>query len=221
MTRDARLRYVESGIALILNLYAISLMVSIPYYNWQYAREHSFSDWLIWGEFAPTVKAFAWPYFAMQRAKSREMEPRTVATSREQIADVNILSAIRAVNRAISADVQGTHLMNATSELSTSERSQRVVAYAQQSLQVADGADEETLNKLYPDFGTRLKRDFAEAQRLRILGLTNRSESDFSRSQELSATWRDWYDRNRRGVQRSDSMKSVHILHQPEPLLHR
>jgi hypothetical protein len=201
MMREARGSYVQSGVALIVNLYAISLMVSIPYYNWQYAREHSFSDWLIWGEFAPTAKAFAWPYFAMQRVKSREMARRPVPTPREQIADANILTAIRAVNRAIGADVQGSHLMNATSELSTSERSKRVVAYAQQSLQVADGADEETLNKLYPEFGTRLKRDFAEAQRLRILGLTNETDIDLARSQELSAIWRNWYDTNQKQIE--------------------
>ena len=199
--REARASYVQSGIALIVNLYVITLMVSIPYYNWQYAGEHSFRDWLIWGEIAPTAKAFVWPYFAMRRAKSREVERAPVLAPREQLADANILTAIRAVNRAIGADVQGSHLMNATSELSTSERSKRVVAYAQQSLQVADGADEETLNKLYPEFGTRLKRDFAEAQRLRILGLTNRSESDFSRSQEMSTIWRDWYDRNQKQIE--------------------
>src|ERR1700693_2000124 len=105
MIRETRGSYLLSAISFIFNLYTISLMVSIPYYNWQYARQHSFSDWLIWGEFAPTAKAFVWPYFAMQRVKSREVEPRPLTTPREQIADANILSAIRAVNPAIGADV--------------------------------------------------------------------------------------------------------------------
>jgi 23S rRNA G2445 N2-methylase RlmL len=115
---------------------------------------------------------------------------------------VNALSAIRAVNRAIKADVQGTHLMNSTTtDFLTAEQWQRVIAYSEQSLQSADATDEETLNKLYPEFGTRLKRDFVEGQRLRISGLKNKSKGDFAKSQKLNGAWRDWYDTNQKQIE--------------------
>jgi hypothetical protein len=56
----------SSGVRLLAYLYILSLLIAAPYYNWQYAREHSFSDWFVWGEIVSTPKAFAWPYFITQ-----------------------------------------------------------------------------------------------------------------------------------------------------------
>jgi hypothetical protein len=33
--------------SVMVNLYVFSVFIAVPYYNWQYAREHTFRDWLI------------------------------------------------------------------------------------------------------------------------------------------------------------------------------
>jgi hypothetical protein len=44
-------------------LYFIGAGVSLLYYNYAFAHEHGFVRWLLLGEFVPTGKALAWPYF--------------------------------------------------------------------------------------------------------------------------------------------------------------
>lgn len=46
-----------------LQVWLIGVMLSVPYYNWQYAREHGFMSWLFLGEVVATAKGFVWPYF--------------------------------------------------------------------------------------------------------------------------------------------------------------
>lgn len=49
--------------AVIVGGYFISVMIFIPYYNWQYARTNGVLDWVLFGEIAATAKALVWPYF--------------------------------------------------------------------------------------------------------------------------------------------------------------
>lgn len=43
--------------------FAISVLIFTPYYNWKYAKEHGFADWIFFGEVIATSKAMVWPYF--------------------------------------------------------------------------------------------------------------------------------------------------------------
>ena len=47
-----------------LSLYVLSVMVAIPYYNWQFAKNSGFLNWLLLGEIVPTAKGVVWPYYA-------------------------------------------------------------------------------------------------------------------------------------------------------------
>lgn len=49
----------------ILGFYIISLSVVTPYYNWQYAKEHGFIKWVLFGEIVATMKSTIWPYYAL------------------------------------------------------------------------------------------------------------------------------------------------------------
>jgi hypothetical protein len=39
-----------------LGLYVLVAIVAVPYFNWQYAREHGFVAWLLLGEVISTAK---------------------------------------------------------------------------------------------------------------------------------------------------------------------
>jgi hypothetical protein len=189
----------SGSLTIICYLYVISLFIAVPYYNWQYARGHGFADWLFWGEIVPTGKAFVWPYFAVQSAKARAIDPAVAQLSQRQVNQMQIMSA----DRAIAAALQGNYIINSREPGSalSSEQLQSVVASSLRSLQSADTTDEGALNKLYPEFGTRFKRDFCESQRRLVSGLRNGSRDDLARSSELDRVWKDWYNENRKQIE--------------------
>lgn len=46
-------------------LYALPILIFLPYFNWQYAKENGFLEWLILGEIVPTAKSLIWPYYIL------------------------------------------------------------------------------------------------------------------------------------------------------------
>src|SRR5207247_475510 len=66
---------------LVLTPYFLSVMVMIPYYNWQYARDNGFLKWFVLGEVVPTAKALVWPYFAFV-ANGKSVQVKSVAAQR-------------------------------------------------------------------------------------------------------------------------------------------
>ena len=45
-------------------LYAIGVMFYGALFEWAYAREHGFLNWLLLGWFIPSLKAIIWPLYA-------------------------------------------------------------------------------------------------------------------------------------------------------------
>ncbi len=54
---------VKTAGAYVVGIYFVVAFLLTPYYNWQYARDHGFLNWVLLGEIVPTVKAVAWPHF--------------------------------------------------------------------------------------------------------------------------------------------------------------
>jgi hypothetical protein len=55
---------VVAAIVVLLG-YSLVAFLMLPYYNWQYAKEHGFVAWFLFGEVVATGKAIAWPYFVV------------------------------------------------------------------------------------------------------------------------------------------------------------
>jgi 23S rRNA G2445 N2-methylase RlmL len=105
--------------------------------------------------------------------------------------------------RAVAAALQANYIINSRPQDSalTQEQVQKVIDYATQSLRSANTTDEEALNRLYPEFGTRFKRDFCGGQRLLISGLTSNSRGDLVKSSDVDRAWKDWYNPNRKQIE--------------------
>ena len=50
----------------VLNIYIIGTVLAVPYFNWQYASQNGFMEWLVFGEVVATLKAPIWPYFVFR-----------------------------------------------------------------------------------------------------------------------------------------------------------
>jgi hypothetical protein len=75
-----------------------------------------------------------------------------------------------------------------------------VITYERQALLSADATNQEALNHLFPEFGTRFKRDFCGGQRLFVSGLKNQSKDELVKAHELDSVWGDWYNANRQQI---------------------
>jgi len=47
-------------------------------YNYDYAKENSFGDWLMFGEIVSTLKGFAWPYYLLDNSEKQEEKKNLV-----------------------------------------------------------------------------------------------------------------------------------------------
>jgi hypothetical protein len=183
-------------ISTLFGLYFLTIAIAVPYYNWQYANQHGLLAWLAFGELVPTAKALVWPYFALH--KEQKERERIESLSPRQINEMNLMS----VRRAIDAAQQGNYIINSRkSDASlTPDQIEKSIDFYLQSLQSADTTDEELLNKLYPEFGTRFKRDFCEGERLFVSGIRNRNRDDLIKSRQIDQAWQDWYMTNRERI---------------------
>ncbi len=64
--------------------YFVITMLTIPVFNWRYARERGFVSWLLLGEVVATFKAVVWPYYAITALGERAGAGDAAMTSKER-----------------------------------------------------------------------------------------------------------------------------------------
>jgi hypothetical protein len=52
-------------LAVFYGIWITGMIVAVPYYNWQFAHQHGFAAWALFGEIIPTIKAIFWPIYVM------------------------------------------------------------------------------------------------------------------------------------------------------------
>lgn len=70
-------RALRGAAQVLLGCYCLGAMVTLPYYNWQYAKEHGFVSWMFLGQIVPSLKAATWPYFVFVRMREGTPERAT------------------------------------------------------------------------------------------------------------------------------------------------
>lgn len=53
----------SNAASFVAGCYLLVCGLTVPYFNWQYAKEHGFWQWIFFGEVIATFKAVLWPYF--------------------------------------------------------------------------------------------------------------------------------------------------------------
>ncbi|NDQ57482.1 MAG: hypothetical protein GZ088_10465 [Acidipila sp.] len=110
---------------------------------------------------------------------------------------------IMTVLRALETAQQSNFISNSLkpNEELTEAQVKRMLDYDNQALLSANSTDEETLDRIYPELGTRFKGQFAESRRLFLLGMKNHSRADLLKSKELDDLWAAWYMTNRKRIE--------------------
>ncbi|MEQ8786219.1 MAG: hypothetical protein RIC55_07965 [Pirellulaceae bacterium] len=63
-------KVLSSVVTLLVYGYFIGVVLATPYFNWCYARDNGFFNWVFFGEVVATAKAFVWPYYVIAGAGS-------------------------------------------------------------------------------------------------------------------------------------------------------
>lgn len=192
-------------LSLILSLYVVTVGCAATYYNWEYVRTHGFLPWVIFGEVVPTVKAFAWPYFALHKgdpsgaSKPSNAEIKKTALTSAQIAEMEAKKLILAINYS----QQATYLLNSTPHENISDYPNlpEILAYRRKAIEVGRSANTGVLNGVYPELGDRFKGEFVEAISLFVHGSDTQSDDELRRSKVLNDEWADWYEGHRKAIE--------------------
>lgn len=187
-------------IRLLLSLYMTTVVIAAAYYNWQYAHQNGFVRWVILGEIVSTAKAVVWPYFAFSSpAGGTESEVDRTRLTTKQIARSEINKFILAINYS----QQASYLLNSTphEDLDDYPNLKEILAYRHKAVDAAETVDPETLNRVFPELGTRFKGQFMQAMKLFVDGCETNSNDELRRSKVLNDEWADWYMANRKAIE--------------------
>jgi hypothetical protein len=196
---DANRGPIRSGLLLLFGLYfAVTGIVFVPYYNWQYAREHGFVAWLFLGEVMATTKALAWPYFMLAGAPARNATAKPFrGWSAEEKANSKHFQL------SIQADLQSIQLSRerANAELSASER-REILMLKDTAIREARLVSPEVLRKIHPDLARHLAAEYVAGleYRIRHLSLPGGDSDADRQGLALHDAWADWFNANRNAM---------------------
>jgi hypothetical protein len=144
----------------ILQVYTVSIMLAVPYMNWQYAKDHGFISWLLFGQVVATAKATAWPYFAASSWGGDDYGDM----------DLHFVNSRRASHEALLLIDRADGLMG----LSPSQK-QEVVSLLRASVDEARLVSKAYLQKVHPDFPEQFNSGYVYPLRTLLEGFETNS----------------------------------------------
>jgi hypothetical protein len=206
----------------LVGLYMMTVMVMGVYYNWQYAREHGFVQWVFLGEIVPSAKALVWPYFAFGDQRSQvsqqtagaispnppnagQPKPRQLTEAEQQDHDREANSVTRKLTESIRFNLQYDRVPRGQVPQPVLDK---MKAYQEEMFKEGSEIDIEVLNSAYPELGNHFRDQFLrslslaqefenEGIEMRKNGgqavLTPEAAEKFGAAKELSQQWADYY----------------------------
>jgi len=180
--------YVGPWLMLFLQFYfLISSVIFLPYYNWQYAKEHGFAKWLVFGEIVPTGKAYVWPYFVF-------FDKGNYVTFTE--AERENLSHFSA---SLHADVAATDILYSKNKATiTKSDIEQVMSLRKTALSEAKAVSDNVLDKIHPDLKKHFREEYQQClvRAIEFFEGPDHSEIVFDKANELGLKWSRWYNSN-------------------------
>lgn len=137
----------------------LCVVIALPYFNWQYARQHGFASWIIFGEIIASCRALIWPYYVVSGLLSQ-------GADRERIDSIHYLNSKRACDEAMQLVVRFGGLSRIPLEESTNfER--LVEAAAMEGVLVSSAY----LDRVHPELGAHYRDEYLHALQLMLEGI--------------------------------------------------
>ncbi len=171
-------------ISVPLFVYFAGVMLSTPYYNWQYAKQNGFVSWLFLGEIRATLKAGAWPLYAFESDKKSEWsaEDRSNATS--------LFLSISIYQKALKESNDPAFIENISSSLP------RALTQLKTALNESITVRDDVLERILPGMSKPWRDLYQKGLELQIQGWETNDKSMIYRSNTLINDWGQWYNNN-------------------------
>lgn len=170
-------------ITLFIWIYFGGVLIFVPYYNFQYAKNNSFIKWVFLGEIIPTFKGIAWPYFSFYSNSNKIGEH---------------------INRSIEYCNEATKIVNkgeAFSKLKP-EEAKRLLELLEKAYEEAKLADIDEMNRHFEKFGDEYRDKFMAGLSLTIEGYKENNTTMTIMGQMLISAWGEWYSENLASLRR-------------------
>jgi hypothetical protein len=147
-------------------LYVVGVIATLPYFNWQYARDHGFLRWLFFGELVATAEALIWPAPLAIDALLKRLERREAE---------RFLLVAAAALRAGQLDSRD-----------------EILKYRRAAVTLGDDISPRVLNGIYPELGTMFREKFIKSLELGNRAAETRDPALSQEANRLENEWRSW-----------------------------
>lgn len=188
-------------LTVLIGIYVVGMMISVPYLNWQYAKQNGFVKWILLGEIVPTLQSAIWPYYVFehffsdegrqQSASNRNLfknwSPEDHANSRHFILSIQSdLESIRLSNERKSPQL-------------TPDALREMIQLKKTALREAQTVNDSVLDKMHPDLRQNFRDLYQKGLELRLMNLEQSGGNKLAESQGLILhnKWSDWFNDNR------------------------
>jgi len=186
-----------------LKLYFFIAGFAILYFNWEYAKSHSFAEWLVFGEIKPSLQALIWPYYFIgdkpaQTNTDANYPSEFLSTEKpmpiwlQHISEANrYCGEVVKMNPPSSQDLTAEQKEN---------RRLRGLSFYQAASHEVNQTDKGQLNSIYSGLGDRFKDDLGQGLEAVIKGSTENEESVTKYGLKRMEQWGRWYTENQRAI---------------------
>ena len=176
-------------ISFIIVGYSFTILFFIPYYNWKYIKNNSFTEWLLLGEIVPTAKAFAWPYFVFFDSS---------------ILPNNLIDSINYVNEA-------NKIINKVDDFTIvdPEDMDQVIDLYKKAIEEAVLVDINQLNNRLNNFGNHYRDEFIKGLKLIVEGYEKHDNTKYMNGSLLLYKWGEWYTANIDNIKNNRKVETV------------
>jgi len=176
----------------VITVYFIGTVISVPYFNWCYARDNGFVSWLFFGEIVATAQATIWPVYAL----SGDSKPNWTDEEKENITHFERMSdAMQQSARVVNAGPSGKASVMAT------EDARAIVSLHALALKEAKLVDINMLGKAHPDLPTHFQEELLPfLQTMNRVHAGRASINDQIKAHALLDSWADWFNANRSDI---------------------
>jgi hypothetical protein len=173
-------RQVSILIVVVQIYFLTAIFIAVPYFNWQYAREHGFASWVAFGEIIATAKACVWPVYVVAGSRSAGSSSGRHYDNSKQACDEAMTIIVR---------------FGGVAQLPPGETA-NVAQLLQTAAAEAGLVDDSYLKQVHPDFAKRYRQEYTVA--LRNLSDGIRTSNRFKQISAAGAynSFSEWISKN-------------------------
>lgn len=171
---------------LLLYLYFfIALFIAFPYFNYQYARQNGFFNWLFLGELVPTAQSFIWPYYLLNSKTKESWSESEKANLRHFHESDNAARKVQFIAKRANASNM------------TQADIREYLSLSKLALKEAKLVDPQVLAKAHPELPYHYQNEYIASFELYHQAIEgNMGMAAQLRSRKLWNDWSNWFNEN-------------------------